>query len=150
VLIRAASPDDVATIHALEQRADTAAHWTGREYEALFAQDAPRRLALVAVEGDSTLGFVIARCALDEWEIENVVVASEARNRGLASALLRHLLDRARSAGATSVLLEVRQSNLAALRLYEKQGFTLQGRRPNYYRDPVDDALLLHFSITAL
>ena len=153
MLIRPATPDDVPSMRALEQQTETAAHWAECEYDALFAAEAPPRIALVATsEADSgrVVGFVIARCATAEWEIENVVVAREKRNRGLGIKIIRELLLRAQSAGATSVLLEVRESNLAARRLYEKLGFSQQGRRSNYYREPEEDALLLCFSITNL
>jgi [ribosomal protein S18]-alanine N-acetyltransferase len=152
VLIRRATPDDVPAIRALEQQAETAAHWAEREYGALFAAEAPPRIALVAAEANagSVIGFVIARCATNEWEIENVVVAREKRKRGIGIRIIREMLLQAQSAGATSVLLEVRESNLAARRLYEKIGFSPQGRRSNYYREPGEDALLLSFSITNL
>jgi [ribosomal protein S18]-alanine N-acetyltransferase len=150
VLIRAASPDDVPQMRALEQQADTAAHWAAREYDALFATDTPVRIALVAV-GESNpkeiYGFVIARCAPEDWGIENVVVESEHRRRGVAAKLLQTLLLRASEANATSVLLEVRASNLPARRLYEKLGFSQHGRRSNYYHDPLEDGLLLQISI---
>jgi ribosomal-protein-alanine N-acetyltransferase len=150
VLIRRATPADVPSMRALEQQAETAAHWAEREYDALFAAEAPRRIALVATsEADSAvLGFAIARCVTAEWEIENVVVVPEKRNRGLGIKIIRELLLQAQSAGATSVLLEVRESNMAARRLYEKLGFSQQGRRGNYYQEPEEDALLLCFSIT--
>ncbi len=137
-------------MRALEQQAETAAHWAEREYDALFAAEAPRRIALVATsEADSgVVGFAIARCATAEWEIENVVVARDKRRRGIGIKIIRELLLQAQIAGATSVLLEVRESNMAARRLYEKLGFSQQGRRSNYYREPEEDALLLCFSIT--
>ena len=153
MLIRPATPDDVPSIRALERQAETAAHWAEREYDALFAAEAPPRVTLVATsetEAGRVIGFVIARCATAEWEIENVVVAPEKRNRGLGIKIIRELLLRAQSAGATSVLLEVRESNLAARRLYEKLGFSPHGRRSNYYREPEEDALLLCFSMTNL
>jgi ribosomal-protein-alanine acetyltransferase len=153
VLIRPATPDDVPLMRALERQTETAAHWAEREYDALFAAEAPPRVTLVATsEADAgcVIGFVIARCATAEWEIENVVVAPEKRNRGLGVKIIRELLSRAQSAGATSVLLEVRESNLAARRLYEKLGFSQHGRRSNYYQGPEEDALLLCFSITNL
>jgi ribosomal-protein-alanine N-acetyltransferase len=152
-LIRPATPDDVPSMRALEQQTETAAHWAEREYDALFAADAPARIALVATsEADAggVIGFVIARCATTEWEIENVVVAPEKRNRGLGVKIIRELLLQAQRGGATSVLLEVRESNLAARRLYEKLGFSQHGRRSNYYQEPEEDALLLCFSITNL
>jgi len=150
VLIRPATPDDVPSIRALERQAESAAHWAEREYDALFAPDAPTRIALIAMdEADigQVRGFVIARCALDYWEIENVVVAREAQRLGIGTKLIRELLRRAHAAGATSVLLEVRESNLAARKLYEKFGFSEEGRRSNYYHEPREDALLLRISV---
>jgi ribosomal-protein-alanine N-acetyltransferase len=150
VIIRKATPEDLPQLQALEREADTAAHWNEREYDALFATEAPRRVALVvADEGDvkTIFGFVIARSDVAEWEIENVVVAGVRRRSGAGSSLVRELLREAERAGATSVLLEVRESNLAARRLYEKFGFSQVGRRPGYYRAPVEDALVLKISI---
>lgn len=146
MLIRPAIPEDLPSIRALERQADTAAHWAEREYDALFAPDAPARIALVAVNQSVAAhidGFVIARCAADDWEIENVVVAREQQRFGIGTKLIQDVLLRAQASGATSVLLEVRESNLAARRLYERLGFSEKGRRNNYYRDPQEDALLL-------
>lgn len=151
VLIRTATLDDVPYIRALEQQAETAAHWSSREYDALFSPEAPRRVVLVATgEADQShlCGFIVARCGIDEWEIENVVVAEEQRRCGLGSALVGRLLQQAWESGITSVLLEVRPSNAAARRLYEKLGFSRAGRRPEYYREPSEDALLLKISIS--
>lgn len=149
MLIRQAIPDDLPAIRKLEQEAHTAAHWSEREYDALFSPEAPRRMALVAIAEEDCgriHGFVIARCAGPEWEIENVVVAGGWRRTGVASALLRELLRAARG-GATSVELEVRESNVTARQLYEKLGFSEIGRRTCYYRDPLEDGLLLRISI---
>ena len=134
-------------MRALEAQAETAAHWNAREYDALFAPEAPRRIALVVAEGDEVRGFVIARCGPDEWEIENVVVAPEHRRLGIGGELVREVLRAAQEAGAAAVLLEVRESNAAARQLYERLGFAEAGRRSGYYRVPVEDALLLRFSI---
>lgn len=152
MLIRRATPDDLPRIRELEQQAETAAHWADREYEALFVPEAPRRIALVAIDpgGLGISGFLIARCLPDEWEIENVVVALEQRRRGLASALVSQLVQEAHTVGITSVLLEVRESNLPARRLYEKLGFREIGRRSGYYQQPSEDALLLKISISFL
>ncbi len=152
MLIRPATADDVPLMRALEQQSEGAAHWAKREYDALFAPDAPSRIALVATNesGDTQLyGFVIARCAVGDWEIENVVVAQAHRRLGIGTKLTRALLTQAHVGGATSVLLEVRESNLAARRLYETLGFSQQGRRSNYYREPKEDALLLRISVAA-
>lgn len=152
LLIRPATPDNVPSIRALEQQAEGAAHWAEREYDALFAPEAPSRIALVALDEDGSgagpiHGFVIAQCALDDWEIENVVVSHSQRRLGIGTTLIQQLLVRARNQGATSVLLEVRESNLAARRLYERLGFSEEGRRKRYYKEPTEDALMLKFSL---
>lgn len=151
VLIRHATPADIPFIRTLEQLTETAAHWSSREYDTLFSPEAPRRVALIAADEADTSnlrGFIIARCGVDEWEIENVVVTRAQQRRGVGSALVDRLLHEARKSGITSVLLEVRPSNAAARRLYEKMGFNEVGRRPGYYREPQEDALLLKISIS--
>ncbi len=145
VLIRPATPADIAAIRALEQHSDTAAHWSEREYAALFAPETLQRFALVAEENGWVCAFAIARCATTEWEIENLVVATSHRRRGIAQALLHKLLQDFYQSAATSVLLEVRQSNHAAQQLYKQLGFIETGRRTGYYKQPPEDALLLTF-----
>lgn len=136
-------------MRALERQTDTAAHWSEREYDALFAAEAPPRMALVATDNDETCGFLIARCGPDEWEIENVVVSAQRRRQGIASVLVQEMLQSAQGTGA-AILLEVRESNTAARQLYQKLGFNEAGRRSAYYRDPAEDALLLRFSMAEL
>lgn len=151
VVIRNATPDDIPLIRTLEQQTESAAHWSSREYDALFSADAPRRVVLIAADETNSshlCGFVIARCGVDEWEIENVVVAEEQRRQGLGRALVGQLVEAAREASITSVLLEVRPSNTPARGLYEKLGFSEAGRRRDYYRNPAEDALILKISIS--
>jgi [ribosomal protein S18]-alanine N-acetyltransferase len=142
MLIRRATPADIPDMHALAQQSDTAAHWALREYDALFAPEAPKRLALVTEEQSCLFGFLIARCDPEEWELENVVVCPELRRGGIGGALVNELLHHAALAKATSVLLEVRESNRPALRLYQRYGFVEVGRRKGYYDHPPEDALL--------
>jgi ribosomal-protein-alanine N-acetyltransferase len=68
-------------------------------------------------------------------------VAAEFLRRGIADELLRELVQRAESE-VSAILLEVRESNLPARRLYEKHGFREVGRRREYYREPAEDAIL--------
>ncbi len=84
---------------------------------------------------------------LDELHINNVAVRPSSRRRGFAIALLDHVMDEAARHGAARATLEVRRSNIAALRLYDRLGFTVTGVRPNYYSNPVEDALILWRSI---
>jgi ribosomal-protein-alanine N-acetyltransferase len=124
----------------IEARAPTAAHWSESEYDRIFAGDPPR-FALV-IHDDTVQGFLIANQIGPEWELENIAVASGARRRGLASALLGHFLDVVKQQGGESVFLEVRASNAAARALYAKYGFAVTGLRRNYYQYPVEDAVL--------
>ena len=146
--IRCATLEDIPQIQVLEAQSSTAAHWNAAQYDALFAKDAPRRIALVAQDDlHHLIGFLIARSLAGEWEIENIVVDERHKKRGIGTTLVRRLLSEALAAGATSAILEVRESNAPARRLYEKTGFTSQGRRNSYYRDPVEDAILYRRSL---
>jgi ribosomal-protein-alanine acetyltransferase len=93
-------------------------------------------------ESNGIQGFLIAKAVGVEWEIENIVIADPARRRGLASRLLTHVLNVEGAKGAESIFLEVRESNLAARRLYEKWSFVESGRRKQYYHAPQEDAIV--------
>ncbi len=148
--IRAAISGDVPSMLALERECPTAAHWTERQYENLFGPaDGVESLVLVVEKARPTtppgepalLGFLVARHIHSEWELENVVVAPAARRKGVGRRLLEALLDRAAQTNG-SVFLEVRESNIAARKLYEKAGFCETGRRKSYYVNPPEDAVL--------
>ena len=92
-------------------------------------------------------GTVVAYCAgwviFDELHINNLAVDPAWRRRGVAGELLRFVLEEAAGEGATRATLEVRRSNEAARQLYERFGFSFAGVRTAYYREPVEDALVL-------
>lgn len=138
---------------ALAESYSTAAHWSEEQYLGLFGSGSgkPERLVLVAESSltaspeeaiSSVVGFLVARCVAHEWELENIVVVPGARRRGIGRQLLEALLTAARKTNAPSVFFEVRESNVEARSLYEKLGFRQTGRRPAYYRNPSEDAIL--------
>ena len=91
---------------------------------------------------------VLAGCcgvwlSFEEGEIMNVAVRREYRRRGVAGRLMKELLSRAEKRGAARFILEVREGNLPAIRLYESLGFLHAGRRKNFYSDPAEDALIM-------
>lgn len=138
----------------LERVAASAAHWTELQYRSLFSPtgNAVKNLVLVADDAGegappACLGFLAARQMSLEWELENVVVSSASRRRGIGRRLLKALLDAARQTDSASVYLEVRQSNAAARALYEQAGFVLSGRRKSYYKDPQEDAILYRLDL---
>jgi [ribosomal protein S18]-alanine N-acetyltransferase len=138
LFIRPAALDDVPAILAIELQTPSAAHWTSEQYDQLVDNG----IVLLAEDAGKPCGFVCAKVVAGEWEIENIVVAAASLRRGVGNELLRALIARAKRATASAILLEVRESNLPARGLYEKHGFREVGRRPGYYQDSVEDAIL--------
>ncbi len=139
----------------LECACPTVAHWTPEQYLDAFDPAIVERLVLVAETPKSSAsdeaartgagdlqGFLVAHHVAPEWELENIVVASSARRKGLGKRLLDALLAAARETNSNSVFLEVRESNAAARSFYEKAGFHQTGRRNSYYECPKEDAVL--------
>jgi [ribosomal protein S18]-alanine N-acetyltransferase len=88
-------------------------------------------------------GFCTIWLVLDEIHINNVAVRPECRGQGTGQRLLAEVLAQGARLGATKATLEVRRSNAAALKVYERLGFVARGVRRNYYTSPVEDALVL-------
>ena len=91
----------------------------------------------------NVLGYIGSRIVLDEADITNVAVRPDCRRRGIARELVGRMLALMAEKGVRSVLLEVRESNLPARNCYAQAGFTVVGRRKNYYEAPKEDALLM-------
>lgn len=89
------------------------------------------------------VGYCVALCIRDELHINTLAIRTGWRGRGAARCLLAATLEAAARAGAVRATLEVRRSNHAARRLYERSGFIVRGTRRQYYSDPPDDALIL-------
>jgi len=103
----------------------------------------PLSLWLVAVDGDCVAGYVGSQSVMGETDMMNIAVAPNYRRQGVAAALIGELVRQLKDKGNHCLTLEVRASNDAAIKLYEKLGFARIGRRPNYYRSPKEDALIL-------
>lgn len=103
----------------------------------------PLSLWLVALEGDTVAGYVGSQTVMGETDMMNIAVAPAFRRRGIARELIQALLRELARQGSHRLTLEVRASNAPARALYESLGFAQVGRRPNYYRNPKEDALIL-------
>ncbi|HTL43882.1 MAG TPA: ribosomal protein S18-alanine N-acetyltransferase [Vicinamibacterales bacterium] len=101
------------------------------------------RVYLARDETGALAAFCACWVIFDEVHVNTMAVAADRRRQGIASSLLKYVLEEARAAGARKATLEVRQSNEAALRLYESLGFRVVARRPGYYTKPEEDALIL-------
>jgi len=105
--------------------------------------DNPLSLWLVATEGDDLAGYVGSQSVMGWADMMNLAVAPEHRRKGIGEALVRQLISHLQSHQVTCLTLEVRVSNAPALTLYRKLGFVEVGRRPGYYHNPKEDALIL-------
>lgn len=92
------------------------------------------------------VGYCLSWLVVDELHLLNIAVKPLFRRRGFGAKLLEDLKSLVREEDASCALLEVRESNLPAQTLYTQRGFVLEGRRPRYYRNPVEDALLYRWS----
>lgn len=101
---------------------------------------------LVAREDGAVKGYCGLYQAADEGEITNVAVAPAYRRQRIADRMLERLLDLASERGTRSFVLEVRCSNEAAINLYQKYGFSIQGRRKGFYEQPKEDAYIMTFA----
>ena len=100
-------------------------------------------LWLVSEEDGVVLGYVGSQSVAPESDMMNLAVAPQARNRGIAQALVCALIEELKAQNMESLTLEVRVSNEPAIKLYTKLGFEIIGRRPRYYVNPQEDALIM-------
>ena len=149
ITIRPAALKDLPALVALSQASADAAHWSPLQWDDIFHAETPARHAWIAQSPEGPCGFLVAAAGVAgavepaEWELENMAVAEACRRQGVGRMLLRQLLMAATESSASRILLEVRESNLAARALYTAMGFNLLARRRGYYDHPAEDALIL-------
>jgi [ribosomal protein S18]-alanine N-acetyltransferase len=135
---------DLDRVVSIASALATVPQWPRSAYEDVVAAgNGLLRIALVAEYAGRVIGFVVARVLGSQAEIESIAVESEAQGFGFGSSLLLATLQELRLAEVAEVELEMRASNRMAWRIYERAGFREMGRRREYYRDPVEDAVLL-------
>jgi ribosomal-protein-alanine N-acetyltransferase len=139
VTVRPMSVSDVPVAHSILEESPEASIWSRES----LLESASRGVAWAAELDGRVAGILIGRIAADEFEILNLAVGKACRRRGIATRLVSAALEYARIAGARQSYLEVRASNEGAMALYTRMGFRVSGRRPNYYRHPAEDAVLL-------
>ena len=108
----------------------------------------PLSLWLVAEDGGKVVGYVGSQSVAPEADVMNLAVAPEWRSRGIGRALMTALIAQLHSRGITALFLEVRVGNTPAQNLYRSLGFVEVGRRPKYYVNPTEDALILRKELT--
>ena len=135
---------DLPEIMAIEKVSFTSP-WTA----GMFTEELENKLAQCLVirindEGKSVVGaYIIFRLIADEAHLHNLAVKKEFRRRGLAQSMMDVMKNMALQLGVVARTLEVRESNKEAISLYLKCGFVVKGRRPLYYTDTHEDALIM-------
>jgi ribosomal-protein-alanine N-acetyltransferase len=144
VRLRPMSRADMPGIMALEQELFPEDAWTKEMFAGEFAQPASRRLYLVAEEGNTLIGYAgMMFTGGPQADVVTLAVDPAHWGRGAGTALLRALIDAADVRGCAEVLLEVREDNPRARRLYQRNGFTEVGIRRGYYQPSGVDAVVM-------
>ena len=133
-------PEHVQAIAELE-KVCFSAPWSERSIASELTN--PLALWLVAENDGKVIGYIGSQSVLDEADMMNIAVSQDFRRLGVAETLVNSLIAQLRDGGVHSLCLEVRESNEPAKSLYKKLGFEQVGRRPNYYLNPKEAALIL-------
>lgn len=115
--------------------------WSEQGFLSALAQ--PGSLFLVAETENGIAGYCGMYTAADEGEITNVAVSRRYREKGIGNRLMETAVSAAAERGLTQIILEVRESNLPAVKLYTRHGFCPCGKRKNFYHDPDEDAVVM-------
>ena len=134
------TPEYLEDVTAIE-KASFSCPWSADSFRQ--AGDMEISIFLVAAAEETVVGFGCILLAAGEGELVDIAVLPAYRKKGLGQMLMTALLTQAREQGTENLYLEVRQSNTPARNLYEKNGFTAIGIRKKYYREPVEDAVLM-------
>jgi ribosomal-protein-alanine N-acetyltransferase len=148
-VVRPMQAPDITAVVKVERLTPGAPHWSLKDYEECLhpSQAKLLRWAWVAESAAGILGFAVVRGIAPgeelECELESLVVRPEAQRRGVGSALLGIVISTMKASGARLLTLEVRASNMAAMRLYQRHGLARVGIRPGYYAGPPEDAVVM-------
>ena len=141
LIIAPMRPEDIPAI--LELEADALGSWSQEHLEDELRQPSGFQFVVSDEANGKMLALICGRVMADEAEILKLTVVKNARRKGVGFSLLDFALKYCRTKGAKNCFLELRASNTAARKLYEKIGFFIAGTRKGYYENPREDALLM-------
>jgi ribosomal-protein-alanine N-acetyltransferase len=137
-------PSDIETVAALE-REIFPDPWSEKDVGSVV--HSKLSMSFVALSGEEIVGYLLGSLIVPEGEILRIATAPRHRRRGIGARLLSDVLRRMMPEGLEEVFLEVRESNAPARALYSDAGFAVIGKRKKYYKDPEEDAVLMHLSL---
>lgn len=133
--------DDIPAVHAIERRSFSTP-WPENAFHEELSRNRMARYVVARV-GDEIVGYAGLWMIVDEGHITTFGVDPVWRRQGVGQRMLLHIADLSRALGATRMTLEVRASNQAAQALYGRFGFVETGRRPGYYSDDGEEAIIM-------
>ena len=142
--LRLATVGDLDAICALED-ACFSDPWSREAFEAAFGNPICR--FHVAEDGGEVIGYALFSILYEDAEIMSIAVDPARRRCGVGSAMLRRIIECAKIADAETLFLEVREGNEAARSMYRGFGFEEIRKIRNYYRRPVEDAIVMRLSL---
>ncbi|HJU74080.1 MAG TPA: ribosomal protein S18-alanine N-acetyltransferase [Gemmatimonadaceae bacterium] len=148
VMLRPAQIDDLDSIVEIERESFSDA-WSEASFRSLLGRSEVCFVVATCADDkeEEVIGYIVATFAADQGEVANLAVRPELRRSGHASRMLDFIYREAVRRAATSIWLEVRESNQSAIALYTAHGYRQMGRRARYYDDPQEDALVLSRNI---
>ncbi len=139
VIIRDAEISFALKISEIEKECFSAP-WSKKQIEDEIIKD--NVIFITALIDNNVVGYVSGQMIIDEFYISNIAVTAEHRNSGIGKLLISSLIDKLKNSDCSFATLEVRQSNFAAISLYEKLGFKNLGIRKNFYTSPIENACI--------
>lgn len=144
--VRLMTESDLTAVMTIEKAAFSSP-WTLSTFAGLLHRDNTR--LWVAETAGRVVAYAATWIVADQAELGDIAVEAGLRDRGIGTTLLETVLSEMEAVGVRELFLEVRVSNEAAQRLYARHGFEQVGRRPGYYSEPREDALVLRRPITS-
>lgn len=144
--VRPIEPKDIPAVHNIEWECFSDS-WSEKTFQSTMNEKG--HSLFVAEEDGDVIGYGVTRQVLDECEILRIAVKKDSRKKGAGNLLMGFMINSAVSNGAQLFFLEVREHNIPAIALYRKHGFIESGLRKEYYKDPVESAVLMSKCIPA-
>ena len=142
--IRKMTVEDVPSVIDLDHKSFSLP-WPERSFRFELTANPASRCWVAEFDG-KIVGMIVVWLIIDEAHVATLATHPEFRRQGIAKKLLAHALRLMMDEGARSSFLEVRESNFAAQEMYRKFGYEESGRRPHYYRDNDEDAILMNLA----